>query len=152
MACHSQHGEYSKKLGERPTAMDDRLWARRRILRTRKYLRLIIAEGVADMCSTERERERERERAAERSTKVVPQGLQNCGVKCRCFHSCPLPTSSATTANVQFFPAINLCATAVYFSSGGMDKAEGRRGGEGRGAGRAQSPLHTLNQWSTTTQ
>ena len=33
-------------------------------------------------------------------------------------------------ANVQFFPAINLCATAVYFSSGGMDKAEGRRGGE----------------------
>ena len=55
-------------------------------------------------------------------------------------------------ATVQFFPAINLCATAVYFSSGGMDKAEGRRGGEGRGAGRAQSPLHTLNQWSTTTQ
>ena len=41
--------------------MDDRLRARRRILRTRKYLRLIIAEGVADMCSRERERERERE-------------------------------------------------------------------------------------------
>ena len=41
--------------------------------------------------------------------------------------------TSATTANVQFFPAINLCATAVYFSSGGgMDKTVGGKALVGR--------------------
>ena len=55
----------------------------------------------------------------------------------------PLQLPVATTANAQFFPAINLCATAVYFSSGGMDKADGGREALAR-RGRAHSPPRPL--------